>query len=113
MNPKPPPDDPALSRLLRQWVPAAPLPPRFQEHVWQRIEHAGDALPLSRFLRDWLARQFARPVAVVGYLGAVVLIGASAGWIQGRVESHRVSAALQERYAHAVDPYHVAAAQRP
>ncbi|NJM55506.1 MAG: hypothetical protein HC841_05980 [Verrucomicrobiae bacterium] len=113
MNPNPPPDDPALNRLLRQWMPAAPLPPRFQERVWQRIEHAGDVVPLWCFLRDWLVRQFARQVAVAGYLGAVVVLGAAVGWVQGRVETHRITVSLQERYAHAVDPYHVAAAQRP
>jgi len=113
MNPKPPPDDPALSRLMQDWTADAALPPRFQEHVWQRIEHAQGDVPLWRFIRDWLARQFVRPVAVAGYLGAVVLFGAAAGWIQGQVESHRIAVALQESYAHAVDPYHVAHAFRP
>ena len=34
------PNDLALSRVLKSWNTDAPLPPGFQEHVWQRISLA-------------------------------------------------------------------------
>ena len=35
-----PPDDERLRTLLREERPAPPLPPRFQQSVWRRIESA-------------------------------------------------------------------------
>lgn len=95
-----PPDGP-LSALLRQARPREPLPPRFGEAVWRRIERAGAA---AQAAPAWLVRliQLAlRPQwAAAGLAGAMVL-GATLGTMQGR---HSAKELAQARYLASVAP---------
>jgi hypothetical protein len=110
MNTIPPNEnDPALRAVLREWKPASSLPPRFQEQVWQRIERAEakanlPALAWDR-LQEWIAAMLPRPALALAYVTVLLVVGATLGWNQARVETTRVTSELGARYAQAVDPY--------
>lgn len=74
------PEDQKLSALLKQSRPAPSLPPRFQEHVWHRIERT----PERRITwLDTLATLILRPR--FAYATALVLLisGLAFGVYQG------------------------------
>jgi hypothetical protein len=76
------PDDSKLSELLRQSRVSPPLPPRFQENVWRRIEDADASVKAPSWL-DLLAAFVLRPryayAAIVALILAGMLIGAHQG----------------------------------
>lgn len=98
-----------LRELLKEWKPEAPLPPRFQEQVWRRIERAETApvptVTFARLFANWLAIELSRPALATAYLGVLLMIGASLGGSQARRETARVTGELAVRYAQMVDPY--------
>jgi len=97
----------SLSRALHAWKVAAPLPPQFQEDVWQRIARTEAHLPPSVWpaLAGWIESVFNRPALAVSCALVLLAAGATAGWSQARQETTRVSGALSGRYVHSVDPY--------
>jgi hypothetical protein len=102
-----PENDEALNRTLREWAVENPLPPRFQEGVWQRIARV-EAAPepgfvevLRRLLQVVLPQ---RNVAVV-YVTALAVLGILAGSWAAQVKSTRTEATLGSRYVQSVDPY--------
>jgi len=99
--------DKALRNLLREWHTEAPLPPRFQEAVWRRIERA--QVPATPSVWDviaqWVGAMLPRPALAASYVAILLAIGATAGWAQGRQETVRVKGELGERYIHVLDPY--------
>ena len=96
-----------LNSVLRAWKVDAPLPPRFQEAVWQRIAHADVQSTASvwQFLAAWLDAAFKRPVLAASCALVLLAAGATAGWSQARQETARVTGELSARYVHALDPY--------
>ncbi len=100
-------NDEPLRKLLRGWSVNAPLPPRFQETVWQRIERAESHAPEAPWLGwlGWLERAFARPSLAVAYVSLLLMAGLMAGYWQARVETVRMHDALGQRYVQMVDPY--------
>ncbi len=104
-------DDEALRGLLREWKVATPLPPRFQEQVWRRIESEGaDAIaapsPWSR-LQNWIDSVLPRPALAVAYIVVLLATGAGMGWTQAQRETSHVSEVLSLRYVKSVDPAQV------
>ena len=93
--------------MLHQWKTEAPLPPRFAEGVWQRIERneRPAAEDVWAVLRGWLSGMFLRPSLAVSYVAMLLLVGLAAGYWQGRAGSQRVEERLSMQYVHAVDPY--------
>jgi len=93
-----------LRALLLEARPVAPLPPRFQESVWRRIEKEDAApntkpAPLSR-LHRWTERLLLPHFALAGL--ALLLV---AGGLTGLVSSaDMVKQQAQERYLSAVAP---------
>ena len=89
------PADGKLGSLLRESRPAPVLPPRFQEHVWQRIEQAETRCATGARAKwiDALAGWLMQPRFVL----AGVLLGSLAGTTQARQHA-------QERYLAAVAP---------
>lgn len=96
-------DEARLRSLLREARPAPPLPPRFREAVWRRIEHedAGTsaAAPLAWMdaLAEWLLRPRLAWAAISATLLAGVILGVSAGMSAAKREA-------QFRYVAAVSP---------
>ena len=101
-------NDERLKDALRTWSVQTPLPPRFQENVWRRIEAAERQQqvpsPLSIF-RNWLERAFARPAVAVAYVSAFALVGLTLGFKQAQSQSVNLESRLGLRYVQSVDPY--------
>ena len=97
----------AVSKALRAWKVDAPLPPRFQENVWQRIARADAQISSSAWqsLAAWLEAAFRRPALAASCALVLLAGGATAGWSQARQETARVTGELSVRYVHSVDPY--------
>jgi hypothetical protein len=98
-----------LKAVLREWEMTAPLPPRFQEQVWRRVERAETAAPpavsLAGLLSDWIVTLLPRPALATAYVAVLLAAGAGFGWNQARREAARITDQLGARYAQAVDPY--------
>ena len=94
MNTNDPKENKLLDAMLQQWQTKSPLPPRFQEHVWQRVERAetapAPAISLTALFANWIATVLPRPAL---------------GWSQARQETARVTGELSARYAQTIDPY--------
>ena len=101
MNPHP--DDVKLAARLRESRPSPPLPPRFEEAVWRKID---DAEAKSRPTQtptwlDALAALILRPRFAVVTVTVLVLVGATLGVYKG-VDLARRDA--QSRYVVSVAP---------
>jgi hypothetical protein len=99
--------DEALHKLLQEWRTEAPLPPRFQEGVWRRIERtqAPAAPSVWVVIADWIATVLPRPALAVSYVAILLTIAATTAWTQARQETARVKGELGERYIRTLDPY--------
>lgn len=108
MKPTEPSENPEpVRRLLAGWKVSAPLPPRFQEAVWRRIEQL-DAQPDLPPWWDLLARlvgALPRPAVAATYVLALLVLGGVTGYWQARMESARIDGSLSLRYVQSVDPY--------
>jgi hypothetical protein len=107
MNPNKPPEDEPLDALLQEWKVKPPLPPRFNEQVWQRIERSeiAPAISLATAFANWIGISLSRPALAAAYAIVLLAIGSGLGWSQARQETMRVTSDLGARYAQAVDPY--------
>jgi hypothetical protein len=106
---KPANDDQALRGLLREWTVEAPLPSRFREQVWRRIENEA-AQPVAMastwmLLRAWVAILLPRPALAVAYVAVLLVAGAGVGWAQAQHQTSRVNGQLSQRYLQSVDPF--------
>ena len=99
--------DEALSKLLRTWKPDAPLPPRFQESVWKRIE-SGEPCATVPFWRVLVARieaAFRRPIVAAAYVTILLLVGVGVGYRHAEDRTAQAQSDLRSRYVQSVDPY--------
>ena len=102
-----PEDNEPMESLMQEWRLEAPLPPRFQEQVWQRIARA-EAQPqttvwvrLTRLVEVLLPR----PKVAFAYVAALVVFGMAAGSVIAQIRTSHVEAALGARYVQSVNPY--------
>lgn len=100
-------DHEPIRKLMRDWTVTAPLPPRFNEGVWRRIEQseASPTLMIWLAVADWVATVLPRPTVAVSYVTMLLLIGISAGHWQVRNHTAHVDHELGARYVQSVDPY--------
>lgn len=82
MNENMNPEDEKLSALLRQSRVSPPLPPRFPDNVWRRIEDA-EAPAKSVSWLDALAALVLRPRFAYATVAALVLAGVLLGAREG------------------------------
>jgi len=107
MKPDPGQQDEPLRKVLKEWRSEVPLPPRFQEQVWQRIERA-QIRPVPSVwavLAHWVGTLLPRPALAASYVAVLLTIGVTAGWAQARQETGRVKDELGQRYVRVLDPY--------
>ena len=100
--------DDTLRSLLKEWRTDIPLPPRFQENVWRRIESAevpSSAPSVWAVISHWIGNVLPRPALAVSYMTVLLAIGATVGWAQGRGDTAKAKADLGGRYVRALDPY--------
>ena len=103
-NPEP------LRKLMREWRVTEPLPPRFQEGVWQKIQQAeSSASPATTTLWSafavWLSSVLPRPAVATVYVMVLLFVGAGTGIWQARSQTARSHDELGTRYVQTVDPY--------
>jgi hypothetical protein len=100
----------ALDKAMKQWVVETPLPPRFQEQVWQRIARAeaqpDSGITLWGLLRRLVETSLPRPKFAYSYVAILVLLGVVSGVWAAQHETNRTNTALGSRYVQSVDPYH-------
>ncbi len=99
--------DERLRALLRSWVVDIPLPPRFQERVWQRIERADlqRESPFWAGLLRLVEVALPRPKVAFAYVTVLLALGITAGAWAVQAKTSRTDAALGLRYVQSVDPY--------
>ena len=101
------PPDPLLESALRDWEVKQPLPPRFEQQVWCRIQRAEAEVPsaIGSLVWLWIAHVFTRRSVAVSYLAILLACGLLAGYWQARAEKERSAESLSARYVQMVDPY--------
>jgi hypothetical protein len=108
-----PDNDDHLRAGLREWVVDKPLPPRFQDQVWQRIartevrSESGFWAGLIRLVEVALPR----PKIALSYVATLLLLGVAAGSMTAQVRSSHVNADLSARYVLSLDPYRAETSQ--
>ena len=97
----------ALSKALREWTVSTPLPPRFQDGVWQRLERAESKIGIApwELLCGWLEARVRQPSVAVSYVAVLLCLGLTFGYWQARVDTSKVESGWQARYIQSVDPY--------
>ena len=96
-----------LDEKLKSWKVTAPLPPRFQENVWNRVAalDKSPAVSFWRTIEDRLARAFLRPAMASAYLAVLLAAGLGTGYWQARAKTEQWNKALADKYVQSVDPY--------
>jgi hypothetical protein len=92
--------DPKLTALLRASRVSPPLPPRFQENVWRRIESPKVSTESGSWL-DALATLVLRPRFAYATVAVLVMAGALLGTYQGAQTAKQDA---QARYVAMVAP---------
>jgi hypothetical protein len=108
MKPNQEPDhNERLRAVLREWVVNTPLPPRFQDQVWQRITRAEGRSESSFWagLVRLVAVVLPRPKIAFSYVAALLVVGVAAGSVTAQIKSSHLDATLRARYVQSVDPY--------
>ena len=98
-------NDESLRRVLREWRVETPLPPRFQEAVWRRIELNDNQSYNWTLLLTRLLGAIAKPSLAMSYLMVLLLAGILAGYWQARINNTHTEEQLSARYVQVVDPY--------
>ena len=95
-----------LEQTLQEWRVTTPLPPRFQEQVWKRIERAEiPSISVLEALRAWIAVAFARPAFAVAYVSVLLVAGLAFGFVQANAKAAHLDRQLEARYVQSIDPY--------
>ena len=106
MDENTPAPDP-LDDKLKSWKVTLPLPPGFQQNVWNRLTGL-DKSPAVSFwgtLEDRLARAFLRPAFASAYLAVLLALGLGTGFWQARAKTEQWDKTLAAKYVQTVDPY--------
>src|SRR5438477_1836004 len=97
-------------RILREaWVVDTPLPPRFQEQVWQRIaQQKARPKPTLATIRDLLTQVIhdvlPRPALAWSYAVVLLLLGAVGGSVAAQRQNTHLDTVLGSRYVRSLDP---------
>ena len=100
-------DDQPVRKVLREWVVDPALPPRFEEHVWQRIarrEAQVTANPWT-FLVHWIQNALSRSTVAASYVALLLFLGLTVGYWQAQKMNWRLTQAARDSYVQVVDPY--------
>ncbi len=101
----PNPEDAALSKVLSEWQMTEPLPPRFQEEVWRRIEKADTVVPVWKLLLQRVSAGLSRPAVAASYVSLLLLLGLATGYWHARETRADVDQQMSLRYVQMVAAY--------
>jgi hypothetical protein len=101
------PPDNFLDQRLKEWRVDRPLPPRFQEQVWRRIEQEaiGGATNPWVALQQFAARWLPNRAWAAGYVAVALTMGLVLGYWQAGEKSTAWTANLGRQYVQSLDPY--------
>ena len=107
MNSNQPPNDDVVEKSLRDWRVSAPLPPRFNDRVWRRIEQAEASghVGLWNTLQEVLAGLFMRRAWAASYLSIALAAGLALGYWQVHADASQSYSSMSQRYVQSLDPY--------
>lgn len=96
-----------LSKALHAWTVKTPLPSRFQNRVWQRIEKQEPiaGVTLWNLFRGWLETKVMRPAVAFSYVVVLLFAGLTVGFWQAHADTSKAQSVWQTRYVQSVDPY--------
>lgn len=96
-----------LERALGQWRVSTPLPPRFQEQVWRKIECAPvpQGIRVRELISRWLENVMPRPVVAASYVGVLLVTGLLVGTWQAQERNVQAEQAFARKYVQSVDPF--------
>lgn len=100
------PNNEKMSAALRAWKVSEPLPPRFQEQVWSRIERA--EVERGHWLTDafeFVERLFTRPALAYAYALLLLTLGLTGGYLTAQQQESKMETQLAARYVQSIDPY--------
>jgi hypothetical protein len=99
--------DHSLNKALSAWVVDAPLPPSFQEQVWQRIRRAESksAKPFIISFARLLDAILPRPKLAYSYAMILLVLGIAAGAWAAQAQNTRIESSLGSRYLQSIDPF--------
>lgn len=97
----PDPNDVRLGSLLREARATPPLPPRFREGAWRRIEESEVPATVRVGWLDALAAWVLRPRFAVASAVVLICAGSVFGAVQGTQANHQNA---QSRYVTSVAP---------
>ena len=102
-----------MDALLGEWTLDAPLPPRFQEQVWQRLaraERRGQP-GFWEALAGLISRALPQPRFAFAYVATVLLLGVAAGSVTAQIKTSHLNQELSQRYVQSIDPYRMQTAE--
>jgi hypothetical protein len=107
MNTEPEKNQDVLGKHLREWRVNAPLPARFQEQVWRRIEHEEPATQAGAWLmfQQLVESMFVHRRLALSYLTVALVVGSAAGYWHGKEQAAGQESSLGQQYIQSVDPY--------
>lgn len=108
MNTKPNNEnDDQLRSVLREWKLNEPLPPRFREQVWSRIEGraARESISLWQFIVNWTNHVVARPALAVASAVILLTLGLAGGFFRAQHDNAKLDSMMETRYVQSIDPY--------
>ena len=96
-----------LRELMAHWKVETPLPPRFQQAVWERIAARSRSTTASLWsiLCLWLEDGFRRPAWAVSFAALFLMAGLAFGLWRGYETTRDMDRDLARRYVQMVDPY--------
>jgi hypothetical protein len=99
-------DNTELEGALQEWRVTTPLPPRFQDAVWRRIERTEvSSISVADALRAWFSTVFARPAFAIAYVSLLIVMGLALGFVQANHKAALWDRQLETRYVQSIDPY--------
>lgn len=99
--------DDQLHSALREWKLNEPLPPRFREQVWNRLERqtADESVGFWQFMVGWINSSVARPALAVIYASILLALGLAGGFLRAQHDNAKMDSSIETRYVQSVDPY--------
>ena len=99
-----------MREVLREWKVEAPVPPRFKEGVWRRIEQAEKAAGPGLWARveHVLEAVLPRPKFAFACVAVLLAVGVLGGTFAAQATTRRQNAELGLRYVQSLDPYQTA-----
>lgn len=90
--------------LLKTWDVQARIPQNFQSEVWRRIEHRAKAPSWFEDIFESIVRLVVVPRFAAVAAGLALVVGVSAGQINGSRDAFLVRSSLETSYVDSINP---------